>query len=244
MSLWLLLAIFLGTILTHLGAEDSARLGRCGIADGRNDWSITPDWIFGMDDRDMRHRYHGWNGSLFFCPVRDAFGGHGVCYGGCQHRRDVPCGADPLPDGVAGGVWRILADGRGSRRGFRVEMPGLDPGMLVRTAVLAALCALLSVLFCRTIHFAEHRMHRWFPNTWLQVLAGGFAIVALTCLCGTTDYNGAGMEVITAAVEQGTALSGGVFAEAALYRRDAVRRFQGRGRGLCPPFLWGRPLAV
>ena len=34
---------------------------------------------------------------------------------------------------------------------------------------------------------------------------GGFAIIALTLICGTTDYNGAGMDVITAAVEQGTA---------------------------------------
>ena len=33
----------------------------------------------------------------------------------------------------------------------------------------------------------------------------GFAVVALTYLCGTTDYNGAGMAVITAALEQGTA---------------------------------------
>ena len=34
---------------------------------------------------------------------------------------------------------------------------------------------------------------------------GGFAVIGLTYLCGTTDYNGAGMDVVTAAVEQGTA---------------------------------------
>ena len=39
----------------------------------------------------------------------------------------------------------------------------------------------------------------------MRVAAGGFAVIALTYLCGTTDYNGAGMEVVTAAVEQGTA---------------------------------------
>ena len=43
------------------------------------------------------------------------------------------------------------------------------------------------------------------PNAWLRVLVGGGAVIALTYLCGTRDYNGAGMDLITAAVEQGTA---------------------------------------
>jgi H+/Cl- antiporter ClcA len=38
------------------------------------------------------------------------------------------------------------------------------------------------------------------------VVVGGVAVVGLTLLCGTGDYNGAGMNVIAAAVEQGTAL--------------------------------------
>ena len=59
------------------------------------------------------------------------------------------------------------------------------------------------MVFCSTIHFVEHQMHKRIPNSWIRVVVGGVAIVGLTCLCGTTDYNGAGMEVITAAVEQG-----------------------------------------
>ena len=34
---------------------------------------------------------------------------------------------------------------------------------------------------------------------------GGCAVVAMTLVCGVSDYNGAGMEIITAAVEQGQA---------------------------------------
>ena len=48
-------------------------------------------------------------------------------------------------------------------------------------------------------------MQRRIPNPWVRVVAGGLAIVALTYLVGTRDYNGAGMEIITAAVERGTA---------------------------------------
>ena len=47
-------------------------------------------------------------------------------------------------------------------------------------------------------------MAKRLPNVWLRAFAGGCAVVVLTLLCGVTDYNGAGMEVITAAVEQGT----------------------------------------
>ena len=42
-------------------------------------------------------------------------------------------------------------------------------------------------------------------GAWLRLLVGGGAVIALTSLCGTRDYNGAGMDLITAAVEQGTA---------------------------------------
>ena len=48
-------------------------------------------------------------------------------------------------------------------------------------------------------------MQRKISNPWVRVVAGGLAIIALTYLVGTRDYNGAGMEIITAAVEQGTA---------------------------------------
>ena len=48
-------------------------------------------------------------------------------------------------------------------------------------------------------------MKRLLPNPWLRVLAGGATVAALTLLCGVTDYNGAGMDIITAALEQGTA---------------------------------------
>ena len=75
--------------------------------------------------------------------------------------------------------------------------------MLIRVAVLAALCALVSAVFCGVLHVAERQMRRYLPNPWLRAAVGGAAVIALTFLCGVTDYNGAGMEVITAAVEQG-----------------------------------------
>ena len=48
-------------------------------------------------------------------------------------------------------------------------------------------------------------MKKRLPNAEIRAAVGGIAVVALTLLCGTGDYNGAGMEVITAAVEEGVA---------------------------------------
>ena len=70
--------------------------------------------------------------------------------------------------------------------------------------VLAGLCGMLSVVFCGAIRLTEHQLQRRIPNPWLRAFTGGCVVILLTWLCGTTDYNGAGMAVIAAAVEEGS----------------------------------------
>ena len=45
----------------------------------------------------------------------------------------------------------------------------------------------------------------YLPNTYLRIAVGGVVIIALTLLVGTRDYNGAGVDVIVAALEKGKA---------------------------------------
>ena len=52
----------------------------------------------------------------------------------------------------------------------------------------------------------EHKVPQLLPNPWLRVFVGGVAVIAFSYLFGVGRYNGAGMGVITAAVEQGEAL--------------------------------------
>ena len=49
-------------------------------------------------------------------------------------------------------------------------------------------------------------MPRRLPNPWVRAVVGGVAVVALSYLMEVGRYNGAGMGVITAAIEQGQAL--------------------------------------
>ena len=77
--------------------------------------------------------------------------------------------------------------------------------MVLKVAVLACGCAVVSILFCLVMHGTEHLLAKKLPRDFPRVLAGGAAIVALSLLLGTDDYNGAGMAVITRAIEEGSA---------------------------------------
>ena len=198
----LLPAIFLGTVLTHLCGGSAGREGAAlqmggtiGFHTGR---------LFRLDDKDLRIAtlagMAAFFSALFGTPLTAAiFSIVVISVGVMYHAAMFPCLTAAL---TAYGVSLLL--GVEPTR-FTVEMPALAAGTMLRVGVLAVLCALVSVLFCGVMHTAEHLMDRYFPNAWMRVAAGGFAVIALTHLCGTTDYNGAGMEVVTAAVEQGTA---------------------------------------
>ena len=88
---------------------------------------------------------------------------------------------------------------------FDVIAPALTADMLWRVALLGAAAALMSVILCETMHGGERLARKYVPNGVLRAVLGGTAVVALTYICGTTDYNGAGTGVIAAAIEEGTA---------------------------------------
>ncbi|WP_298035417.1 chloride channel protein [uncultured Dysosmobacter sp.] len=202
LPLLLLPAIFLGTVLTHLCGGSAGREGAAlqmggtiGFHTGR---------MFRLDDRDLRIAtlagMAAFFSALFGTPLTAAiFSIVVISIGVMYHAAMFPCLASALTAYAVS-----LALGVAPTR-FAVEMPALSVHMMLRMGVLAALCALVSVLFCGVMHVFEHLMARRLPDPWIRAAVGGAAVIALTYLCGTTDYNGAGMDVVAAAVEQGTA---------------------------------------
>ncbi len=71
---------------------------------------------------------------------------------------------------------------------------------MARVAGLALLCALVSILFCVCMHQAGHWYKRLLKNPYLRVAVGAVLLIVLTLLCGTRDYNGAGMDVVARAL--------------------------------------------
>jgi len=82
---------------------------------------------------------------------------------------------------------------------FTVSMPRVTLELMLPVVVLSILCALVSILFCKGLHWTEHLLTRSFRNPWLRVLAGAAILIVLSLLTNG-DYNGAGMDVIVRAL--------------------------------------------
>lgn len=200
--LGLMPAIFFSTLLTHLcggsvGREGAALQlgGAIGYQTGR---------LLRLDDSDMRTMttigMAALFSALFGTPVAASVFALSVINVG----RIYYAGLFPSLTAAITAYGVSLAFGVAPTR-FTTVVPVHSVGMFVRVTALSALCAFVSVLFCEGIHLAGHLMRERIPNPWLRAAAGGAAVTALTLLFGT-DYNGAGMNVIATAVEQGKAV--------------------------------------
>ena len=79
----------------------------------------------------------------------------------------------------------------------------LIPGLKV--VLLAACCAILSILFCMMLQMGERVFKTYFSNLYIRIAAGGCLLILLTLLTQSQDYLGTGMPVIEHALA-GTAL--------------------------------------
>ena len=177
----------------HLPGDGSAPTCAAAAPDGRarlSRWAAPSaamrGSLFNLDDRDLRTATMAGMAAFFSALFGTPLAGHGVCHRGHQHRRGVPRGADSMPDRLrwwpTGCLWPV---GGGAHPLLRGGAGAGEAGCCVRVAVLGVGCALVSVLFCRTLHFAEHQMKKRLPNPWLRVrVGGGLAVIALTYLCG------------------------------------------------------------
>ena len=198
----LLPAIFFSTVLTHSCGGSAGREGAALQMGGTIGQRVGR--FFHLDDKDLRIAtlagMAAFFSALFGTPLAATlFAIMVISVGVFYQAAFVPCLTAAL---VAFGISCLL--GVEPTR-FSVSAPELLPGTFARVTLLAALFALLSILFCNTIHGVERFLKRFLPNPWLRAFAGGCAVLVLTVLAGSMDYNGAGMESITRAIEEGEA---------------------------------------
>ena len=199
----LLPAIFLTTVLTHLAGGSAGREGAALQMGGSAGYGLAR--LFRMDEDDRRTAtmvgMAGFFSALFGTPFGAAlFSITVINVGTVSSAALLPCLLSAL---TAAGV----AKGFGIEpTAFAVAVPAMTGhGVFLKVAALAVLAGLLSVVFCTVLHLFEKGFHHRIPNVWLRALAGGAILLGLTLLEGSGDYNGAGMNVIRAAVEQGQA---------------------------------------
>ncbi|MBE6572332.1 MAG: chloride channel protein, partial [Ruminococcaceae bacterium] len=76
----------------------------------------------------------------------------------------------------------------------------ITPALLARSAVLAFLCAIISIIFCYTVRYFSKASKKLIPNPYARAAVGGALIALLTISVGCYDYNGAGMGIISEAL--------------------------------------------
>ena len=196
-SLKLAPLIFAATFLTHITGGSAGREGAALQIGG----SLASPFgkLFKLDKEDtsiliMCGMAAGFS-ALFGTPVAAAvFAVEVTIVAAAQYSALVPC----MVSGVTAAVISKMLGAEGES--FIVSgIPSFNSEAapsLLRVTVLGAACAAVSVLFCIAIHEAGKLYAKYIKNVYIRAAAGGLIVVAITLLIGTTDYNGAGMDVI------------------------------------------------
>ena len=202
-SILLVPAIFLGTVLTHLCGGSAGREGAALQMGGSIGWNVGT--LLHLKDHDRRTAtisgMAAFFSALFGTPLTAALFAMMVEDVGLTFTSAfVPAFTSAL---IAYGC--SLAFGIAPTH-FAITAPELTVWSAFLVILLGFACAAVSRLFCGLLHFMEHKVPQLLPNPWLRVFVGSVAVIAFSYLFGVGRYNGAGMGVITAAVEQGEAL--------------------------------------
>lgn len=191
--------IFLATVITHLLGGSSGREGAALQLGGSLSGSIGK--LLRLDDKDCRvMTMCGMSAAftaLFGTPLASTiFALEVTSVGIMYHAALVPCLISSLL-----GLWIAGLFGLPPTVFELTETLTLTPFSMVQVAALGVLLALVSIMFCVFMDNAPKLYAKHLKNPYLRVIVGGALVIALTHLCGTTDYNGAGEHVIHAAIE-------------------------------------------
>ena len=187
--------IFMATIITHLSGGSAGREGAALQLGGS--LAAYVGRKIRLDAKDSRVMVMcgmaAAFSALFGTPITAAvFAMEVVSVGVMYYAALVPCLVSSL---VA--VQLAKWCGVHVEDGYLVEdAAALTPVSMLQVLVLGALCALVSILFCKVMHAAPKLYARAFPSTLARAAVGGFLVVGLTLLVGSQDYNGAGDGVI------------------------------------------------
>ena len=218
-------AIFLGTVLTHLCGGSAGREGAALQMGGSIGYNVGR--LFHLSDHDRRTAtvcgMAAFFSALFGTPLAATLFAMMVEDVGLTFSVAFVPGF--LAALVAYGV--SLACGISPTRFALADAPALTADAVLKIMVLGAACAVISRLFCGLLHFTEHALPKRLPNPWVRAAVGGIAVVALSYLMGVGRYNGAGMGVIAAAVEQGEALPWDFLCKALLTAVTLASGFKG-----------------
>lgn len=190
--------IFITSTITHLFGGSSGREGAALQLGGSIAYNFGK--LFRLDEKDKKIiTMCGMSAAfsaLFGTPVTAAVFAIEVVNVGVMHfSAIVPCAVSAIVGTKLAQMMDV------SPTAFLLSgTPELDWLSVLKVSVLSILCAILSVIFCITMHKTEKLYSKLLPNRYLRIAVGGVLVVLLTLIVGTYDYNGAGMDVVERAL--------------------------------------------
>lgn len=191
--------IFVGTTITHLFGGSAGREGAALQLGGVLGYQLGR--ALKLDEKDIHLIVMCGMSSvfsaLFGSPLTAAVFAMEVASVGILHFSAI------LPCLTASLTAAYLASALGAAAetfplGAAVPFTWASAGTVV---AIAAACAVLSIVYCIALRQGGKALGKAVPNSYLRVFLGGSAVVLLSVLLGTRDYNGAGMDVIAAAMQ-------------------------------------------
>ncbi|MDE6788248.1 MAG: chloride channel protein [Ruminococcus sp.] len=190
--------IFVATVITHLCGGSSGREGaslQIGAALG----SFTGRKLkFDDDDKRMMTMcsMSAMFAAVFGTPITAAiFSMEVISVGIFYYSAIVPCVASALTASYISSLFGI------SHIDVSVNLPGMNPVVYLKTALIGALCAVISIIFCMAMGGAG-KLFKKIKNHALRAATGGVIVVLLTLIVQTRDYNGTGGAMIVSAFSE------------------------------------------
>lgn len=186
--------IFVSTVITHLLGGSAGREGAALQLGGSIGYNLGKAMHLKKGDIHIivMAGMSAVFAALFGTPLAAAFFALEVSMVGVMHYAALlPCVASAIAAYVISLGFGVVPVR------FDIALPDtLSVPVVLQTILLATLCALVAIGFCSAIKHLEKMAKKWVPNIYLRTIAGSAVIVIATMLIGT-DYNGAGMNIIS-----------------------------------------------
>jgi len=190
--------IFIASNITHLLGGSAGREGAALQLGGGIGYSFAR--IFKLNKNNMRIVVMSGMSSvfsaLFGTPLTAAiFSLEAANVGVFHYAALIPCVISSVVAYELSAFWGLTPV-----RFDSVVFDAMSASVFLKVGILSVLCAAVSIVFCISIKKSEFYMKKASPNKYLRGFIGGGFILLLTFLLHTTDYNGAGMEIINKAI--------------------------------------------
>ena len=190
--------IFISTVLSHLVGASVGREGAALQIGGAVGNFLGRFFHFSPEEKKTLTMVgmSAMFSAVFGTPMAAAFFSLEVVSVGIMHYGALlPC---VLSSFVARGIAKYMG---ATSPFFDIgALPEFEGMSALKVAGLAALCGILSILFCVALRYGEIYVKKWLKNKYIRAAVLGSLVLGLTLLVGDQTYNGAGVDYINACV--------------------------------------------